>query len=765
MSAPVKQPEWQRPTGTSVATLRINNSMTKSKDEFIPVDGKHVGWYSCGPTVYDKSHMGHARAYITFDILRRIMEDYFGYDVFYVMNITDVDDKIIKAARYKYLFDNFRKQNQNLSAELVQTVHDAWISYVNAKLGPTAAADFQTFATKYTNKEVTPPEDEPKYDLYVKTAIRTHEAIASARAVIKETGEAVSAESLLNASFDIIADALDKKDGLSVTDPAVFREFAAFWEDEYFKDMDALNVRRPDVLTRVSEYVPEIVTYIEKIVQNGYGYVVDGSVYFDTVRFHNSPNHDYAKLEPWSAGNLKLVQEGEGDLTGEVRGKKNPADFALWKKSKAGEPAWPSGWGEGRPGWHIECSAMASDVLGEKLDIHSGGIDLAFPHHDNELAQSEGHFDCQQWVNYFVHAGHLHIEGQKMSKSLKNFVTIQEALQKYTAAQIRLMFLLHQWDAVLDFSSGSLSEAKTVENSILNFLATVKALVQEQSGPQPFTGTHGYRDAEKSLMATFTAKKRAIHDALCDSFNTPVAMNELRDLISQSNTYNQGQLKAKQQPNASVLGAIARYVTKLLRTFGVFLDVNPAIASSAANGATVSGRSEEDVALPYLKVLSSFRDSVRQIAQQKGDHMSLLQLSDKVRDDELIPLGVMLDDREDGSSLVKFVDPETLLKQREEKQNAILEKQRQKEERAAAELKKKLEKLEKGKVAPHDMFRVEGRREEFSEWDDKGIPTKDEKGEPIAKSRRKKLEKEWSVQEKLHADYAAWTAKQGPINA
>ncbi len=154
-------------------------------------------------------------------------------------------------------------------------------------------------------------------------------------------------------------------------------------------------------------------------------YESNGSVYFDTARFDKHPDHTYAKLEPWSAGNVKLLQEGEGDLTTGGSEKKNNTDFALWKKSKEGEPAWDSPWGKGRPGWHIECSAMAGDVLGENLDIHSGGIDLAFPHHDNEIAQSEAHYKCDQWVNYFLHAGHLHIEGQKMSKSLKNFVTIQ----------------------------------------------------------------------------------------------------------------------------------------------------------------------------------------------------------------------------------------------------------------------------------------------------------------------------------------------------
>jgi cysteinyl-tRNA synthetase len=153
--------------------------------------------------------------------------------------------------------------------------------------------------------------------------------------------------------------------------------------------MRALNVRPPDLLTRVSEYVPEIIEFVLGIVKNGFGYESGGSVYFDTIAFDRHPDHSYAKLEPWSAGNMKLIEEGEGDLSLGLSEKRSGADFALWKKSKPGEPAWDSPWGMGRPGWHIECSAMAKETLGEQMDIHSGGIDLAFPHHDNEIAQSE----------------------------------------------------------------------------------------------------------------------------------------------------------------------------------------------------------------------------------------------------------------------------------------------------------------------------------------------------------------------------------------
>ncbi|KAI8818285.1 tRNA synthetases class I (C) catalytic domain-containing protein [Fimicolochytrium jonesii] len=780
-SNPIKQPQWHKPQGSETPRLRVNNSMTKSKEDFIPINGNKVGWYCCGPTVYDFSHMGHARCvalgslwgywetvlrrspwevptYIAFDIIRRIMEDYFKYDVFYVMNITDIDDKIIKEARFKYLFDRLRNETKTLSPSLLETVEAAWRDYSKSKFkaqAPASIEEYAAFLAKYEGGGIPEAKEEAKYDLFVKTAGRSAKAITVAREQIKSGSSSVeSAHALLDESRDIVAAFLDVKEGASVTDPKVFRDFAAYWEEEYFKDMDALNIRRPDLLTRVSEYVPEIVTYVENIVKNGFAYESEGSVYFNTVAFGKHPNHDYAKLEPWSAGNTKLLQEGEGDLTVETKGKKNPADFALWKKSKAGEPAWPSPWGEGRPGWHIECSVMAGEALGDQLDIHTGGIDLAFPHHDNEIAQAEAHYDCKQWVNYFLHTGHLHIEGQKMSKSLKNFVTIQQALENNTAEQIRIFFLLHQWDTVLDFSSGALVEAKAIENTILNFLTTIKAVVREQSGSYVFTGAHNYGEAEKALVAKFQEKKTAIHAALADSFNTPTAMSELRDLISTSNSYYVDQSKQKNtQPNAEVLAKIAKYVTELMRMFGVFGDANPSIGNVSAGAG--KGADVEETVMPYLTVLARFRDAVRELAQNKGDYKELLKLSDRLRDDDLVELGVVLDDRDDGKALVKLIDKATLLRQREEKKERELQKQREKDDRLAAAAAKRAEKLAKGKLAPADMFKTDELRKEYSEWDAQGIPTKDAAGEPLSKSRRKKVEKEHAGQAKLHEEYLA----------
>ena len=221
--------------------------------------------------------------------------------------------------------------------------------------------------------------------------------------------------------------------------------------------MAKLGVLEPEVMTRVSEYVPEIIAYIQKIIDNGYAYESNGSVYFDVESFSASDKHTYAKLVPENAGNKEALAEGEGVLAKATHTdeKRNGCDFALWKRSKPGEPWWDSPWGQGRPGWHIECSTMCTETLGAfadgPIDIHSGGIDLRFPHHDNEIAQSEAYLDHHQWVNYFLHTGHLNIDGQKMSKSIKNFIKISSALERYGARRLRLMFLSYKYNEPMDY--------------------------------------------------------------------------------------------------------------------------------------------------------------------------------------------------------------------------------------------------------------------------------------------------------------------------
>jgi cysteinyl-tRNA synthetase len=289
-----------------------------------------------------------------------------------------------------------------------------------------------------------PGDDEAKMKMHLS-------ALTSAAAAIQEN-------KVFGGADDILLPYLDSlfKDTIDARNHKIFTAVTEYWEADYMRDMDALNVLRPDVITRVTAYVPQIVDFVDKIVQKGFAYESEGSVYFDIAAFEKAGN-PYARLRPESKNDKALQEEGEGSLSKALGGKRGPGDFALWKKSKVGEPSWPSPWGEGRPGWHIECSVMASDILGSKLDIHSGGIDLAFPHHDNELAQSEA-FYCEHghehlWVNYFMHMGHLSIAGSKMSKSLKNFQTIRDALQKdYTSRGMRIVFLLGRWNDGVEIS-------------------------------------------------------------------------------------------------------------------------------------------------------------------------------------------------------------------------------------------------------------------------------------------------------------------------
>lgn len=307
-------------------------------------------------------------------------------------------------------------------------------------------------------------------------------ALSSASKALQKLKENPSSQSeAIDQSQAVLAPYLDARYGSDVSDNAIFRRLPAEMEEKFVKDMADLRVEPPVTLTRVTEYVPEIVAFVEQIVQNGYAYAAGSSVYFNVGKFEGSRgsrqqtangetpsevsdwHHVYAKLQPWNKGDTSLIEEGEGALSANT-GKRSATDFALWKGSKPGEPSWDSPWGKGRPGWHIECSVMASEILGSNMDVHAGGIDLAFPHHDNELAQSEAYHDCRQWVNYFLHSGHLHIEGLKMSKSLKNFITIQEALQKHSARQLRLAFLLQPWHARMDYRESGMAEVKARES-------------------------------------------------------------------------------------------------------------------------------------------------------------------------------------------------------------------------------------------------------------------------------------------------------------
>lgn len=726
-----QQPPWLKPESKdkdkdSTSVLYLYNSLTRSKTPFIPINGRRVTWYTCGPTVYDASHIGHARNYVTNDILRRILQDYFHYDIHFVMNITDIDDKIIIGARQRYLLNKFTAENKTLNDRLVAEVQDAWKAYVSNHLveiaGDGILTDFTSLKTDSTQFETYKSQNE-KFQMYYNAASSTFNALQ----------KPTDATTLITASTSPLAEWLDAQHKATVTDPAIFKEFSTYWEKDFMKDMESLNVLPPTTLTRVSEYVPEIVTYIEKIIANGFAYEVDSSIYFDTEAF--GKKHYYAKLEPWAVSDAKLVADGEGSLSAKIE-KKSKADFALWKKSRPGEPAWESPWGQGRPGWHIECSVMASEVLGSVIDIHSGGIDLAFPHHDNELAQSEAYHDCPQWINYFLHMGHLHIQGQKMSKSLKNFINIKDGLKMHTARQLRLAFVMSAWNTTMQFKSDTIKQISSIETIISNFFANVKAIVAEETVfAEVSASAHGYNTAERQLVDHLYAAQDAVHAALCDSLNTTVVMNEILDLISKTNVYMQG------KPNASVVRQVGEWITYILRVFGLS---DSKLGWDQTGGSTSDAESQ---IMPYLRALSSFRDNVRKLAIGNASSSDILRLCDQLRDVEMVDLGVSLDDRENGTALVKLVPREELIRIRDEKAAKEREKAEKKAAQAAEAERKRREREEKARINPFDMFKE---REEYGQFDTDGIPTHLASGEELPKSRRKKLQKEWDAQKKLY---------------
>ncbi|NXX83412.1 SYCC protein, partial [Urocolius indicus] len=734
------QPPWSPPEGTKHSRLCLYNSLTRNKEIFQPQNGKKVLWYCCGPTVYDASHMGHARSYISFDILRRILRDYFKYDVFYCMNITDIDDKIIKRARQNYLFEQYT-ENKTSPDQLLEDVKTA-SELFSVKLNETTDPDKKQMLERIQNA--------------VKSAFDPLQEAVQAKLPAEEINRCH--EILLEEAKDLLSDWLDTKFGSQVTDNSIFSKLPKFWEGEFHKDMEALNVLPPDVLTRVSEYVPEIVDFVKRIVDNGYGYVSNGSVYFDTMKFDSSEKHSYAKLVPEAVGDQKALHEGEGDLSisaDRLSEKHSPNDFALWKSSKPGEPSWDSPWGKGRPGWHIECSAMAGSILGESMDIHGGGFDLRFPHHDNELAQSEAYFENDHWVRYFLHTGHLTIAGCKMSKSLKNFITIKDALKKHTARQLRLAFLMHSWKDTLDYSNNTMESAIQYEKFMNEFFLNVKDILR---APTDVTGQfQKWENQEAELNKNFYDKKAAIHEALCDNIDTRSVLEEMRSLVSQSNSYIAAKKSSRQMPNRLLLENISSYLTQMLKIFG-------AIDSNDAIGFPVGGNSQniniESTVMPYLQVLSEFREGVRQIAREKKV-TEVLQLSDALRDDILPELGVRFEDHEGLPTVVKLVDKETLLKEREEKKKIEEEKKRKKEEAARKKQQQEAAKLAKMKIPPHEMFKME--HDKYSMFDENGFPTHDAEGKELSKGQIKKLKKLYETQEKLYKEYLQMV-QNGSVN-
>ena len=763
----------------------VNNTFSHGKVPFFAKDGGNViSWYSCGPTVYDSAHMGHARTYLTIDILRRILEDYFGYEVFSVMNVTDIDDKIILKSRRAYVLKRFVDEHRG------KALDDA----TRALVGAAWAAQQQRVAKREADvaeklqaRVIKESEAESLRALIAKDRKLADDAVAALAGA--KTFEELEAQPGATEALSLF---LDERDGATVEGMVdICKRHAAKYEAEFFEDMEALHCRPPEALTRVTEYVDRVIAFIDRIVENGFAYVSNGSVYFDTVAFANHPDHSYGRLKPnaTNAANAaaaaaaaaggaapataspaaaSAAAENDGELGAQANQseKKCPADFALWKRSKAGEPFWESKWGPGRPGWHIECSTMASDVIGAELDVHFGGQDLRFPHHENELAQSEAYHGCKQWVRYFLHAGHLDIDGLKMSKSLKNFITIRQALAAgYTARQLRMMVLLAAWDKGMNFSDDTMEHARNADRTFTEFFHMVKFLVRSVPAGAPAV----WGDRERALRAALAKAQTAVHRALLDNFDTPTAMGALLELVRRVNEYASGCNAADPARSARVLlvQRCAQFVTKMLRVFGLIGspadeigfgaagDSSSSSSSSSGSGAT----SSEAVVAPILDAWAQFRTDVRTRARELKDQ-PLLGLCDAIRDDAMPKLGVRLED--DGVAPWKLSTPEEamrLVRERRANERAAQVRRLEGRRRAAESDYKQwlgFSAAPEAMFAPAE-FTIPARAADGSFV----LPTHDAEGKEIGKGRMKKLAKQYENAKKGHEKYLV-QAQQDP---
>ncbi|KAK0708022.1 tRNA synthetases class I (C) catalytic domain-containing protein [Lasiosphaeris hirsuta] len=800
-----------------MASISVHNSLKPGPAvAFVPKEQGKVSWYACGPTTYDLSHLGHARNYVSTDIIRRILMHHFGFQVNFVMNYTDVDDKIIIKARRNRLLE-LEKEKPYSSGQARDLVFKAFGAYAKSNL-PLLLGDDSAELTESNYQQrkdaaysrvlsggTLSGEGKPS-DAEAKVKMHLNNMDSAARALQNSTG--------LEGAEEVLLPYLDSlyKETIDTSDQTIFTDLTQAMEKAFNDDMVALNVLPPDAVTRVTEYVPQIVAFVETIIQKGFAYEADGSVYFDIAAFEKAGN-TYARLRPESKNDKTLQEEGEGSLSKSLEGKKRSGDFALWKKSKSGEPYWPSPWGLGRPGWHIECSVMASDKLGDQMDIHSGGIDLAFPHHDNELAQSEAYFHkCDHgehtWVNYFLHMGHLSIAGSKMSKSLKNFQTIQDALATtYTARNMRIVFLMGRWNDGVEISPDMRKQADSWEATLDNFFTNTKAKLSEADAP-----TDGIKDLSlaeggaKGLAGELEQAKKDLNAALSNSFHTPEAMQILLRLVRDANIYMNDK---SIQPNLQAVEAVARWATKIVGVFGLDASAQPPYnglgwaSEGAATSANVDpktavkpyatvysavkeevqglsiaeaavqalldqqnpdaefaelektgDRDVEKLSLPYIRATSRLRDELRGIVSsatlEPKTKQAILALSDRIRDYDLTDLGVQLDDQTDKPSLIKFVPAARLRAAREEKAALLAEKAKQKEEARKARAKADEEKWAKAKIPPQEIFKSDAK---YQDWDAEGLPTKLADGSEVPKSQVKKLKKDWDRQKKLHEEY------------
>jgi cysteinyl-tRNA synthetase len=376
--------------------LKIYNNLTRKKEAFEPIDPPKAAMYVCGITPYDETHLGHARAYVTFDIIKRYIE-YSGYSVVHVQNITDIDDKIIRRA--------------------------------------------------------------------------------------KDEGRGT-------------------------------KEIAEKYTDSFFEVMDKLNVKRADMYPKATEHISEMIDWIKGLMDKEFAYRLDDGIYFEVDRFAG-----YGKLSRQKKGEVEAGARVEVD-----KSKKNPLDFALWKFAKEGEPSWDSPWGQGRPGWHIECSVMSTKYLGEQFDIHGGGLDLQFPHHENEIAQTEALTGKIPWVKYWIHNGFVTINQQKMSKSLGNFFTLHQIYEKFDPMVVRLFLLSTHYRSPINFSDTQLMEACEAYGRLLSTVDNLDFLISKVPPAE----------AEVEVLETddeLAVLKRKFEEAMDDDFNTAGALGVIFELV------------------------------------------------------------------------------------------------------------------------------------------------------------------------------------------------------------------------------------------
>lgn len=575
-------------------SIQIHNSLYhEGLDNF---ELKHqITWYCCGPTVYDESHIGHARTYLSQDIIRRILEDYFNVHVIQCMNITDVDDKIINKARHDLLIKKY--------------------SVIHPKVDEIVISDIITSLKLFeesTNELIKIEENQTMIKYYNQQL----ETINALKKDIEKLKDKPIEEAFLNTfQCEIFAKYLDTKDSkddeIIITSEEIKKNIKLItekYEKSFFNDMNMLNIRNPEIIVRVSEQIEIIKSFIQKIIDNGFAYKSNGSVYFDTVRFREK-GMKYGKLKPLSENIKNISKDSE---------KKNIADFVLWKKAKKGEPYWDSQFGPGRPGWHIECSAMSSNVFGKHIDIHSGGQDLCFPHHENELAQSEAYFMLKEnWIGTFLHIGHLHINGLKMSKSLKNFITIKEALKQITPNQLRIMFLMQPWDLVINYNQESINDAKNKERIINEFFMTMKSFIL----------THGItgkemKDKDKIYLKRYNETVETIDLSLKNNFNTPLSMIAIMKLISYTNEY------MNEESNIFLIKSVVNYISKMLKIFGINFDTQ---------------FDSQIVDSQFLETWCDFRTNIRKEAI-KSKNQNILKMCDEIRDEKMPKFGIKIED-------------------------------------------------------------------------------------------------------------------------